>query len=45
VIFWLCSFYGCFLRMRNPTMAIAMIIAIATATMYVIRSAAVARFD
>lgn len=43
--FWLCGFYGCFLSMSNPTMAIAMIIAMAAAAMYVIRSVVVARFD
>jgi hypothetical protein len=36
------SFYGCFLRISNPTMAIAMIMAIVAPTMYIIRSVVVA---
>jgi len=37
-------FYGRFLSKSNPTIAIAMIIAITDAAMYVIRSAVVAMF-
>ena len=35
-------FYACFLRINNPTMAIAMIITIIETAMYIIRSDAVA---
>ncbi len=45
---YLFGFYGCLLialRVRTPIIAITIIIAIAAATMYVIKSVVVATFD